>query len=123
MTAMLEDIFDKDRGVHGVTVFLSNLLPKGKNNECVEKVNKDYKKIVEEYEEKNKKLEEKDRKKIVFVDINSKIKPEHMTDDGIHPNDAGHKIFAETWFEAIKANEGLITKPNDNKGITPAVPS
>ncbi|MBD3615426.1 MAG: hypothetical protein HUJ22_02555 [Gracilimonas sp.] len=37
---------------------------------------------------------------IIFVDIHSQLTLAHLA-DGIHPNEEGYKIIAETWYEAL----------------------
>jgi muramidase (phage lysozyme) len=102
MTALLDDIYTK---IPGVTVILSTLLPKAQNNACASFISSEYRSLVTEYAAKEK--------RIGLADINPKIQLDMLV-DGTHPNDAGYKIFAEVWTDAIMKLEAQIQTPLDS---------
>ncbi len=47
---------------------------------------------------------------IIVVDVNAGYNPEVHTYDGLHPNQAGEKLVAKRWHDAIMANKQALYK-------------
>jgi lysophospholipase L1-like esterase len=45
--------------------------------------------------------------RVVLKDMRPTVLPEHISKDGVHPNQAGYDAIAAAWFEAIKALPAL----------------
>lgn len=101
---MLDDIF---ASIPGVTVIVSTLLKNRDNDLCATNVSDRYKSLVESYKDT----------RIGLADINSVMVMSDLSDDGIHPNDYGYKLFAAVWWQAISKLEDQIQPPDDSTGI------
>ena len=42
-------------------------------------------------------------RQVVFYDMRTKVLPEHISSDGVHPSQAGYNAIADGWFEALQA--------------------
>ncbi|EHK97448.1 hypothetical protein M7I_6785 [Glarea lozoyensis 74030] len=82
--AIVNDIFNS---IDDVTVIVSTLVQSRNQQECAEKVSKQIREFV--------KSSEFSGKKIALADMFQAMNREaHLSGDGIHPNDAGYKLFA-----------------------------
>lgn len=41
-------------------------------------------------------------KKVVFVDVYSRLTMSHISGDGVHPNSSGYEAIAQAWFEKLQ---------------------
>jgi hypothetical protein len=102
----LDDIFDS---VSGVTVIVSTLLRNrdGTRDACSGNISRQILKVVEEYK----------GARIAIADVRSVMSISDIGPDGDHPTDAGYKMFAGVWWDAIKKIEDRIVEPAKVSGI------
>lgn len=101
--ALVDDIFDS---ISGVTVIASTLVQSRDHRECSMRVSQDIRDLVNEYKKDTS-------KRIELADIEKAMDSgEFLSDDGIHPTDAGYKLFAAVWWAAIDTVGDKIQPPN-----------
>ncbi|RKU41801.1 hypothetical protein DL546_001959 [Coniochaeta pulveracea] len=101
MKVMLDGIFDS---MADVTIILSTLVPSGKNNPCASFVSQQYRDLV---------TNSHAGRRIGLADINFAIGSDFsLLHDDTHPNDAGYKLFAAVWWDAISQLEDVIQPPS-----------
>ncbi|EPE24178.1 Integrin alpha N-terminal [Glarea lozoyensis ATCC 20868] len=99
--AIVNDIFNS---IDDVTVIVSTLVQSRNQQECAEKVSKQIREFV--------KSSEFSGKKIALADMFQAMNREaHLSGDGIHPNDAGYKLFAAVWWDAFQRVESRVSPP------------
>lgn len=112
--AVLDDIFDS---IPGVTVIASTLVQSRDHGPCSEAASEQIRNVVSDY------METTD-KKIALADIDKAMDiTKHLSSDGIHPNDAGYKLFATVWNDAITTVEDKISPPANVASIDDSKPS
>lgn len=100
---LLDDIFNS---IPGVTVVASTLVWSRDKTACAQGVSQQIRDLVKNSYQ---------GKRIGIADINEAISvdpDQYMSDDGIHPNDAGYKLFASVWWDSIRKLEDQIQPPN-----------
>lgn len=92
MDALLTHLFD---AIPDTTVILSTLLPCKAQPGLTEQINDEYRAL------EARRAADGDR--VVLADMGRFIRADQITDDGIHPTDAGYKDMAWVWLVAIKS--------------------
>jgi hypothetical protein len=105
---MVDDIFNS---IPGVTVIVSTLLKSRGNDACAAHLSQQYRDVVASYTDA----------RIGLADIYNAMTMDHLGGDGIHPNDAGFRLFASVWWDAISKLEDSIQPPDGNAGVDDSV--
>ncbi|KAF5604267.1 acetylxylan esterase [Fusarium subglutinans] len=110
MKALVDDIYSN---IPGVTVVLSTIVRSTNvtNDACASKVSKQIRQLVNSYR----------GQRIGLADINPVLPTSMLQKDGIHPTDAGYKLFASVWWDAISQVQADIQAPAKVSGIDDAV--
>ncbi|KAK4461303.1 hypothetical protein QBC42DRAFT_330084 [Cladorrhinum samala] len=124
LRALVDDVFSS---IPGVTVVVSTLSPHRDDPACAASVSQQYRDLVGSAAYRDA--------RIGLADLHAAISAEqHLTADGIHPNDEGYRVFAAVWWEAISKledriqpapatdNTGLPIPPDDDAGNTRTCP-
>ncbi|KAF4968093.1 hypothetical protein FSARC_4454 [Fusarium sarcochroum] len=104
--SLVDDIFDS---VPGVTVILSTLLRNGDptRDACSDDISKQIRSVAAGYK----------GARIGLADVRSVMSMSDMGPDNDHPTDAGYKMFAGVWWDAISKIEDRIQAPVAVTGI------
>ncbi|KAK4450304.1 integrin alpha N-terminal [Podospora aff. communis PSN243] len=105
MKAMIDDIF---RLIPGVTVILTTLARSRNHDACAFAVSSQYRNVVSSYPSGTR---------IALADLYAEMLHSELHPDGIHPNDAGFKVFAGIIWRAIRTVEAGIQPPVAVPGI------
>ncbi|KAI1008878.1 hypothetical protein LB504_001329, partial [Fusarium proliferatum] len=110
MKALVDDIYSN---IPGVTVVLSTIVRSTNvtNDACASKVSKQIRQLVKTYR----------GQRLGLADINPVLHTSMLQKDGIHPTDAGYKLFASVWWDAIRKVQADIQPPAKVSGIDDAV--
>ncbi|CZR48139.1 uncharacterized protein FPRO_12749 [Fusarium proliferatum ET1] len=110
MKALVDDIYSN---IPGVTIVLSTIVRSTNvtNDACASKVSKQIRQLVKTYRSQ----------RIGLADINPVLPTSMLQKDGIHPTDAGYKLFASVWWDAIRKIQADIQPPAKVSGIDDAV--
>ncbi|KAK4224248.1 CE3 protein [Podospora fimiseda] len=103
LSVLIDDIFSS---IPGVTVVVSTLAPHRQNPSCAASVSQQYRDLVTSNKYRDS--------RIGLADLHSALNVEqHLTADGIHPNNEGYRVFASVWWDAISKLEDRIQSPAD----------
>ncbi|KAM0547807.1 hypothetical protein ACHAPJ_010269 [Fusarium lateritium] len=110
MKSLVDDIYSN---IPGVTVILSTIVKNTNttNDACATKLSKQIRQLVKTYR----------GQRIGLADINPALPTSMLQKDGTHPTDAGYKLFAAVWWDAIKKVQKDIQPPAKVSGIDDAV--
>lgn len=103
MKAMIDDIYSK---VPTATVILSTLVKSRDRAACAADLSRQYRDLVSNTYA---------GRRIGLADIHEALSlSQHVSDDGIHPNDEGFRLFAAVWWDAISKLESQIQPPSSD---------
>jgi hypothetical protein len=105
MKRLVDDIFSS---IPGVTVIVSTLVKSRDHDACATKVSQMYRNLVAGYPGGTR---------IGLADINSVETYDMIAADGTHLTDAGYKLFAAVWWDAIRKLQGQIQPPAKVSGL------